>query len=159
MRWREATVAAALIGAGLLGVFALVRGFEEGPPSEQRIAPWSQGDDPDPPKREERADGAVGSDGPDTWAEIDAFQEEGSIRLEGSVEDVASQLVEERRDAGECLLVHAGYLDFTGRVWGCVLQGNRWVEICLIEEETDGTWCSARIWRMDAGEISRDLGV
>ena len=51
---------------------------------------------------------------------------------------------------GTCLLASAGYLDLFGRVWGCVVEGPGWVDVCVVEETTEGT-SVVRTVRMLAG--------
>ena len=160
MSRREAAVALALLAAGALGLLAAFRGMGGALPAEvaSTVTARTQdgGDAPDDegfaveaPSQEE-GQGEKGTSGP---LEGDA------ARFDGSVEEVSSRLIEEREGAGDCILARAGYLDFTGRVWGCVFQGNRWVEICLVEEGGDGEGCSVRVWRMDTDDAARSLGV
>lgn len=160
MSRREAAVALALLAAGALGLLAVFRGMSGVPPAEvastMTVRPRDGEDVPDDegfageaPSQEE-GQGEKGASGP---------SEGGAVRFDGSVEEVSSRLIEEREGAGDCILARAGYLDFTGRVWGCVFQGNRWVEICLVEEDGGGEECSVRVWRMDADDAARSLGV
>lgn len=74
---------------------------------------------------------------------------------EGDVAEVAAELLEERREQGGCVLAHAGYLDLLGGTWGCVLQGNGWVELCLVTEGEEGAGCDVLTWRMRASELAR----
>ena len=54
--------------------------------------------------------------------------------------DVAARTVLGRYEAdGTCLLASAGYLDLFGRVWGCVVEGPGWVDVCVVEETAEGT--------------------
>lgn len=74
------------------------------------------------------------------------------------VEEEAACLLEERRRRGDCVLAHAGYLDFLGRTWGCVVQGAGWVELCVVRQGADGTGSEVVVWRMDAGDVEASLG-
>ena len=74
---------------------------------------------------------------------------------EGDVAEVAAELLEERREQGDCVLACAGYLDLLGGTWGCVLQGNGWVELCLVTEGEEGAGCDVLTWRMRASELAR----
>ena len=81
---------------------------------------------------------------------------EGEVRPSGlSVDEEARRVLEDYRQRGDCVVAQAGYLDLVGRTWGCVTQGEGWVELCLVSESTDGTSevCS---WHLDAGEV--DVG-
>ena len=71
-----------------------------------------------------------------------------------SLEEEGSRVLERYRARGDCVLAQAGYLDLTGRVWGCVVQGDGWVEVCLVEEGDDGGGCSVSVVRMDAADAS-----
>ena len=70
------------------------------------------------------------------------------------LEEEGSRVLERYRARGDCVLAQAGYLDLTGRVWGCVVQGDGWVEVCLVEEGDDGGGCSVSVVRMDAADAS-----
>lgn len=78
------------------------------------------------------------------------FQEEGDVR------DVAAGVVEEYRSRRDCVVARAGYLDLLGKTWGCVMQGEGWVEICVVGEHEDG--CTVWVTRMDAAEVGSLVG-
>ena len=73
--------------------------------------------------------------------------------------ECAAGLLEERRVRRDCVIARAGYLDLLGRTWGCVLQGNGWVEVCLVTEAPDGRGSSVGVWRMDAADVARETGA
>lgn len=52
--------------------------------------------------------------------------------------DTAEEAVGRYRDLAGVVLVRAGYLDLVGNVWGCVVSGPGWVEVCLVEERGEG---------------------
>ena len=70
------------------------------------------------------------------------------------LEEEGSRVLERYRSRGDCVLAQAGYLDLTGRVWGCVVQGDGWAEVCLVEDGHDGNGCSVSVVRMDAEDVS-----
>lgn len=76
---------------------------------------------------------------------------------ERSVVEESADLLEEYEQEGESVVAQAGYLDFLGRTWGCVLQGDGWVEICVVTEADDGDGCSVFIWHMDAEDAEEAL--
>ena len=85
--------------------------------------------------------------------------EETSVWCEKPLVETGREVLEDFRSRGDCVLAGAGYLDLTGRTWGCVAQGAGWVEICVVREEADGGGCSVASWRMDAGDVdARALG-
>lgn len=80
-----------------------------------------------------------------------------SVRSEaGEVEQVATRLLASYRDERDCALVEAGYLDLLGSVWGCVVQGDQWVDICVIEQ-VDEAFCRVHVMRLDASEVAKEL--
>ena len=50
----------------------------------------------------------------------------------GSLEQVATRLLRSYRDAGSCVLARSGFLDLTGSVWSCVIQGDGWTDVCIV---------------------------
>lgn len=76
---------------------------------------------------------------------------------QGSVEQVATRLLASYQQRGDCVLASAGYLDLMGSVWGCVVQGGQWVEVCTVFEAADSASCEVRILRMDADEVAELL--
>lgn len=167
MRWRGLAVAALLVGAAALALLALARDMgdevpgkttvatETGTPLEEvgvrtEAAPSEGGGAVEEGRDDERGDG-LGLGGDTLGRQV--------AERRGSVEEVAGQLIEERRDSGDCVLARAGYLDVSGKAWGCLLQGSRWVEICIVVEKDGGEGCSVHTWRMDADEVAADLGA
>lgn len=97
----------------------------------------------------------TGDDGDVVGRQLDTLsRDQGSeVREERYPEEagVAAQTVLGRYEAdGMCLLASAGYLDLFGRVWGCVVEGPGWVDVCVVEETTEGT-SVVRTVRMLAG--------
>lgn len=66
--------------------------------------------------------------------------------------DEASRILEDYERRGNCVVAQAGYLDLSGRTWGCVMQGVGWVEICVVTEGTSGK-SSVEVWHMDAADV------
>ena len=147
MRRRETAVALALVCAAALSLAALVVGSGDAGPdgdvSAGAVAPVGGGEDPDAGA----ASGTPGGSGG-----------EGGRTDEGDVAEAAADLLEERRSRGDCVLVRSGYLDLLGGTWGCVLQGNGWVEVCLVSEGDGGEGCDVVTWRMDAADAARVTG-
>lgn len=167
MRWRGLAVAALLVGAAALALLAPARDVgdevpgkttvatETGTPLEEvggrtEAAPSEGEGVAEEGRDDERGDG-LGLGGDALGRRV--------VERRGSVEEVAGWLIEERRDSGDCVLARAGYLDVSGKAWGCLLQGSRWVEICIVVEKDGGEGCSVHTWRMDADEVAADLGA
>lgn len=64
------------------------------------------------------------------------------------LERAASLLVCQYRDLGTCLVLQAGYIDLLGNVWGCVVEGPGWVDVCVVSGGS-GDGSIVRIERMD----------
>ena len=69
----------------------------------------------------------------------------------GVVEE-GKRLLERYRGRGDCVVAQAGYLDLGGRTWGCVMQGEGWVELCVVQEGDEGG-STVVTWRMDADDV------
>ena len=76
----------------------------------------------------------------------------------GDTAEVARDLLEAYKARGDCLLAQAGYLDLLGRVWGCVVQGGSWVEVCVVGELDEGERCQVRVLRIDSEEVGEVFG-
>ena len=71
-------------------------------------------------------------------------------RMSEGLEESVREVLGRYQSDGRCLLVSAGYLDLLGSVWGCVLQGPGWVDVCVMSEEADGG-CTLRSVRLEEG--------
>lgn len=78
---------------------------------------------------------------------------------QGGAREAASTLLRSYRDQGDCTLAQQGYLDLLGRVWGCVIQGDGWTDLCVISEATDGTRSDVWVTRLVAEEAADELGL
>ena len=93
--------------------------------------------------------GAVG----DVLGTVAASGPRESYHSERPLEDEAACVLEESGERGDCIVARSGYLDLLGRVWGCVLQGEGWVEIVLVSEASSGEGSDVAAWRMSAGDL------
>ena len=75
-------------------------------------------------------------------------------REEGNPEQVATRLLRAYRDAGGCVLARSGYLDLAGSVWGCVVQGNGWTDVCVVCATAEEGVSELRVMRLDADEMT-----
>lgn len=62
----------------------------------------------------------------------------------------ASDLVCKYRDAKDCVLRSAGYLDVLGNVWSCIVEGPGWVDLCIVNEGRGG--CEVEVVRMEVAD-------
>lgn len=83
------------------------------------------------------------------WAYEDLIGNEMTVAA-GDVPTVACDLVAGYRDEGDCLLRHAGYLDLLGNVWGCVVQGPGWVDVCVVSQGENVSQSVVRVRRLGA---------
>ena len=67
--------------------------------------------------------------------------------------DEGERVLEDYRLRGDCIVARAGYLDLSGKVWGCVVQGAGWVELCVIREGDEGG-SEVFSWHMDAADVA-----
>lgn len=79
------------------------------------------------------------SDGADVAARLEDLAADvgTTVHQEDSDEEVdvvARSLLGRYQDEGACLLVSAGYLDLLGNVWGCVVEGPGWIDLCIVEK-------------------------
>lgn len=146
MRAREALVVAALLGTACLAVLA--RSVGSAPVA---ASPPVEGDDAAEASRGAtgvaRALGSLGV----------PFAREGHTSSR-DVPDEAAEVLRERGEQGDCLVVRSGYLDLFGGVWGCVLQGGDWAEVCLVVEGAEGGGCSVARWRMSVDDVAGAFG-
>lgn len=91
-------------------------------------------------------EGAVDGSVPSVAAALEAAED-----VPWESEEVPSGLVEAAGDELEGLrdrgfsLVHGGYLDLLGNVWGCVAQGADEAVVCVVSETPDGTSVVSRL--------------
>lgn len=101
---------------------------------------------------------APGADGRGLAAGALSAAEETSYESGLSLEGEGERLVEGYRARGDCVVAQAGYLDLAGSVWGCVMQGEGWVDICVVRDVGQGEGSFVVIWHMDAGEAAAAVG-
>lgn len=77
-----------------------------------------------------------------------------SYTSELALPDEAERILRGYEEDGSCLLMDAGYLDLFGGVWSCTVQGDGWVDVCLVSETDEGR-SDVRVIRMDAEEWGR----
>ena len=100
--------------------------------------------------------GADVSDGADGATASRGDQEGLVVTVErGEAEQVATRLLSSYRDAGDCALASSGYLDLFGSVWGCVVQGDGWVDVCIVSEEGSGS--RVAVLRLEGAAVARQL--
>jgi len=73
--------------------------------------------------------------------------------------DEGTELLEGYADGGDCVLAQSGYLDLLGRSWGCVIQGEGWVDICIVQEGPSGEGSTRSVIHMDATDAAEELGA
>ena len=75
-----------------------------------------------------------------------------------SLEEGASQLLGEYAQDSACVLVQSGYLDLQGRVWGCVVTGEGWADVCIVKQADTGEAAQVYCWRIDQDSVTQGLG-
>lgn len=97
---------------------------------------------------------ALGDEGVSEYA-LDLLEgaEMAQRRSERTLVDEGERVLEGYRLRGDCIVAQAGYLDLSGKVWGCVVQGAGWVELCVIREGDEGG-SEVVSWHMDADDVA-----
>ena len=85
--------------------------------------------------------------------------EEGTLServVDRDLPDAAAALLAEYGAEPGTLLARSGWLDLVGRVWGCVVMGPGWVDVCLLSDgQSDGQsdgWTRVKTLRMEVSE-------
>ena len=74
-----------------------------------------------------------------------------------SLEEGASQLLGEYSQDSACALAQSGYLDLQGHVWGCVVTGGGWADICIVKQADSDEAAQVYCWRIDQGSVAWGL--
>lgn len=83
--------------------------------------------------------------------------EKGSPHVVGRELSVAAEeVVAGYERTGTCLLHHAGYLDHDGSVWGCVVEGPGWVDVCVVSGSAEGGRSLVRTVRLEVPDGLHD---
>lgn len=83
---------------------------------------------------------------------------EGSSRVsELSVTEEAGRVLDGYAAEGDCVVARSGWLDLLGRAWGCVIQGEGWVDVCVVNER-EGGGSEVGVMRMDASGLRGEEG-
>lgn len=77
-------------------------------------------------------------------------------QAEGVEQAAYSLLVTYRDGVTPCVLAQSGYLDLLGNTWGCVIEGDGWVDVCVVREREGAS--TLRILRFDRGAVEDELG-
>lgn len=93
----------------------------------------------------------------DDAAAVLSAGEASSYHSDSSLVEEATEVLEAYEEQGDCIVAKAGYLDFLGGTWGCVLQGTDWVDICVVSEDDDGEGCVVYVWHLDAADAAEAL--
>lgn len=88
-------------------------------------------------------------DAPDTVRTVDTRRITELVVSQQPLEQEAQERLMSYRGDGGCTLECAGYLDLFGNAWGCVVQGDGWVDIVVIRHVAEGT-CSVQTIRLNA---------
>jgi len=74
-------------------------------------------------------------------------------REAGELEQVATRLLGSYRDAGNCALAYAGYIDLVGSVWACAVVGDGWSDVCVVQKLSSEV-SEVRVLRIGAEEMT-----
>ena len=76
--------------------------------------------------------------------------------MSADVPSCAEAVLEGHASSATDVLVHAGYLDLFCNVWGCLVQGDGWVEVDVVQGRDDG--CEVTVIRMHVREWGESYG-
>lgn len=141
---RRTVLAAALLlalaGAGALLAFSCVRLSEHGErPEEARVLEG----EPEGDAADEKSPVPMGE----------------RYESELALVDEAARVLEERASDADSIVVRSGYLDLSGKVWACVLQGEGSVEVLMVSESSGGAGSEVVSWSMDAEDAAALAGA
>lgn len=66
----------------------------------------------------------------------------------------ARSVLSSYQDERDCVLARAGYVDLMGRVWSCTVQGDGWVDVCVVRSGEEGGGSVVTTVRMRGDEWS-----
>ncbi len=78
--------------------------------------------------------------------------------VETTVNEAARNALTAYEAQGDCVLCQAGYLDLSGNAWGCVVQGDGWVEVVVTKRVGDDGLTEVTTIHMDVKAWERELG-
>ena len=81
------------------------------------------------------------------------------VTLAENVPDAAADLLRAYRRRRDCLPAQCGYLDLYGEAWGCVIQGDGWVDVCVVRGEQEGQKSVLTVVRMDGAAWAMEVGT
>ena len=61
-----------------------------------------------------------------------------------TIQDEAQSVLESYQQRADCVLVYSGYIDLSGNVWSCLVNGGNWSELVTISDQGEirrvSTW-------------------
>lgn len=52
-----------------------------------------------------------------------------------TIQDEAQSVLESYQQRSDCVLVYSGYIDLSGNVWSCLVNGGNWSELVIIVDQ------------------------
>lgn len=52
-----------------------------------------------------------------------------------TIQDEAQSVLESYQQRSDCVLVYSGYIDLSGNVWSCLVNGGNWSELVIISDQ------------------------
>ena len=70
-------------------------------------------------------------------ASVEDLFEQNSVQRDSkeTIQDEAQSVLENYQQRADCALVYSGYIDLSGNVWSCLVNGGNWSELVTISDQ------------------------
>ena len=74
---------------------------------------------------------------PISYAAAEDLFKQNSVQRDSkeTIQDEAQSVLESYQQRADCVLVYSGYIDLTGNVWSCLVNGGNWSELVTISDQ------------------------
>lgn len=85
--------------------------------------------------QENREEGTV--EQPISRAAAEDLFEQNSVQRDSkeTIQDEAQSVLESYQQRSDCVLVYSAYIDLSGNVWSCLVNGGNWSELVIISDQ------------------------
>jgi len=135
---------------------------QEAPPSldatsEESVQEESMWEESEQQQRESSAAPGLGTEGDVRVTSAFGSQDNVlSYEVDEGLVAFATRLLSSYEERGDCVLASSGFLDLLGRTWSCTVEGDGWVDVCMVDESDDGT-SSVCVIHLDEEGVGREM--